>query len=117
VEYILDADAKSSAADRFEIIFKSTNNQVTAVINYDNGQYIKIYPNPVQSVLNVDFDLGQNRLVDIKFYDMTGRLVMDKPDMRKGSNLTMAGLAKGTYSVKIWGVDGRLLMSEKIIKD
>jgi hypothetical protein len=117
VEYILDTDARSSAADRFEIIFKRSGNQVTAVINYDNGQYIKIYPNPVQSVLNVDFDLGQKRLVDIKVYDMTGRLVMDRPGMRKGSSLTMAGLAKGTYSVKIWGVDGRLLMTEKIIKD
>jgi hypothetical protein len=117
VEYILDTDARSSAADRFEIIFKRSGNQVTAVINYDNGQYIKIYPNPVQSILNIDFDLGQNRLVDIKVYDMTGRLVMDKPGMRKGSNLTMAGLAKGTYSVKIWGVDGKLLMTEKIIKD
>jgi hypothetical protein len=117
VEYILDTDARSSAADRFEIIFKRTNNQVTAVINYDNGQYIKIYPNPVQSILNIDFDLGQNRLVDIKVYDMTGRLVMDKPGMRKGSSLTMTGLAKGTYSVKIWGSDGKLLMKEKIIKD
>jgi hypothetical protein len=117
VEYILDTDAKSSAADRFEIIFKSTNNQVTAVINYDNGQYIKIYPNPVQSILNIDFDLGQNRLVDIKVYDMTGRLVLDRPGMRKGSSLTMTGLAKGTYSVKIWGSDGKLLMTEKIIKD
>jgi hypothetical protein len=48
---------------------------------------------------------------------MTGRLVLDRPGMRKGSSLTMAGLAKGTYSVKIWGSDGKLLMSEKIIKD
>jgi hypothetical protein len=71
----------------------------------------------VQSILNIDFDLGQNRLVDIKVYDMTGRLVMDKPGMRKGSSLTMAGLAKGTYSVKIWGIDGKILMTEKIIKD
>jgi hypothetical protein len=117
VEYILDTDARSSAADRFEIIFKSSNNQVTAVINYDNGQYIKLYPNPVQSILNIDFDLGQKRLVDIKVYDMTGRLVMDRPGMRKGSSLTLTGLAKGTYSVKIWGSDGKLLMTEKIIKE
>jgi hypothetical protein len=117
IEYILDADAKSSAADRFEIIFKRTSNQVTAVINYDNGQYIKIYPNPVQSILNIDFDLGQNRLVDIKVYDMTSRLVLDRPGMRKSSSLTLTGLAKGTYRVKIWGIDGKLLMAEKIIKD
>ena len=117
VEYLIDADARSSAADRFEIFFKSTSNQVTAVINYDNGQYIKIYPNPVQSILNIDFDLGQKRLVDIKVYDMTGRLVMDRQGMRKGSTLTMSGIAKGTYSVKVWGIDGKLLMGEKIIKD
>jgi hypothetical protein len=71
----------------------------------------------VQSILNIDFDLGQNRQVDIKIYDMTGRLIIDRPGMRKGSSLTLTGLAKGTYSVKIWGIDGRLLMSEKIIKD
>jgi hypothetical protein len=117
VEYLLDADAKSSAVDRFEIFFKRTSNQVTAVINYDNGQYIKIYPNPVRTVLNIDFDLGQKRFVDIKVYDMAGRLVMDRPGMRKGSTLTMTGLAKGAYSVKVWGIDGKLLMSEKIIKD
>jgi autotransporter-associated beta strand protein len=117
VEYLIDADARSSAADRFEIFFKRTSNQVTAVINYDNGQYVKIYPNPVRTVLNIDFDLGQKRFVDIKVYDMAGRLVMDRPGMRKGSTLTMTGLAKGAYSVKVWGIDGKLLMSEKIIKD
>jgi hypothetical protein len=115
VEYLLDADARSSAVDRFEIFFKSTNNQVTAVINYDNGQYLKIYPNPVQSVLKVDFDLGQQRKVDIKLYDMTGRLVIDSPGLRKGSTLTMTGLSKGIYNVKVWGIDGKLLMTEKII--
>ena len=117
VEYLLDADARSSAVDRFEIFFKSTNNQVTAVINYDNGQYIKIYPNPVQSVLKVDFDLGQQRKVDIKLYDMMGRLVIDRPGLRKGSTLTMTGLLKGIYHVKVWGIDGKLLMTEKIIKE
>jgi hypothetical protein len=117
VEYLLDADARSSAVDRFEIFFKSTNNQVTAVINYDNGQYLKIYPNPVQSVLKVDFDLGQQRKVDIKLYDMTGRLVIDSPGLRKGSTLTMTGLSKGIYNVKVWGIDGKLLMTEKIIKE
>ena len=117
VEYLLDADARSSAADRFEIFFKSTNNQVTAVINYANGEYIKIYPNPVQSVLKVDFDLGQQRKVDIKLYDMMGRLVIDRPGLRKGSTLTMTGLSKGIYNVKVWGIDGKLLMTEKIIKE
>ena len=117
VEYLLEADARSSAVDRFEIFFKSTNNQVTAVINYDNGQYLKIYPNPVQSVLKVDFDLGQQRKVDIKLYDMTGRLVIDRPGLRKGSTLTMTGLSKGIYNVKVWGIDGKLLMTEKIIKE
>jgi hypothetical protein len=48
---------------------------------------------------------------------MAGRLVIDRPGMRKGSTLTMTGLAKGAYSVKVWGIDGKLLMSEKIIKD
>jgi hypothetical protein len=48
---------------------------------------------------------------------MTGRLVMDRPGMRKGSSLTMVGLAKGTFNVKVWGIDGKILMTEKIIKD
>ena len=117
VEYLLDADARSSAVDRFEVFFKSTNNQVTAVINYDNGQYIKIYPNPVQSVLKVDFDLGQKRQVDIKVYDMAGRMVMNRPGMKKGSSIIMTGLAKGIYNVKVWSRDGKILMTEKIIKE
>jgi hypothetical protein len=117
VEYILDTDAKSSAVDRFEVFFKSTNNQVTAVINYDNGQYLKIYPNPVQSILKIDFDLGQKKQVDIKVYDMTGRMVMNRPGMKKGSSITMTGLAKGIYNVKVWTSDGKILMTEKIIKD
>jgi hypothetical protein len=117
VEYILDTDAKSSAVDRFEVFFKSTNNQVTAVINYDNGQYLKIYPNPVQSILKIDFDLGQKKQVDIKVYDMTGRMVMNRPGMKKGSSITMTGLAKGIYNVKVWTSDGKFLMTEKIIKD
>jgi hypothetical protein len=117
VEYLLDADAKSSAVDRFEIFFKSTSNQVTAVINYDNGQYIKIYPNPVQSVLNIDFELGQNKLLDMKVYDMAGRLAIERKAARTGAKVSLISLAKGTYNVQVWGADGKLLMSDKIIKD
>jgi hypothetical protein len=117
VEYLLDADAKSSAVDRFEIFFKSTSNQVTAVINYDNGQYIKLYPNPVQSVLNIDFELGQNKLLDMKVYDMAGRLAIERKAARTGAKVSLISLAKGTYNVQVWGADGKLLMSDKIIKD
>jgi hypothetical protein len=37
--------------------------------------------------------------------------------LRKGSTLTMTGLSKGIYNVKVWGIDGKLLMTEKIIKE
>jgi hypothetical protein len=71
----------------------------------------------VQSILKIDFDLGQKKQVDIKVYDMTGRMVINRPGMKKGSSLTMTGLAKGIYNVKVWGIDGKLLMTEKIIKE
>ena len=67
--YIITSDAKSSAADRFEVVFKSAANVVTSVTNWSNGDYIKVYPNPVISLMQVDYKLGIQRELTLKVYD------------------------------------------------
>ena len=51
--YTITSDAKSSAADRFEVVFRSMSNVVTAVTNWSNGDYVKLYPNPVINLWQV----------------------------------------------------------------
>jgi hypothetical protein len=53
----------------------------------------------------------------MKVYDMAGRLAIERKAARTGAKVSLISLAKGTYNVQVWGADGKLLMSDKIIKD
>ncbi|PIF45902.1 cleaved adhesin domain-containing protein [Chryseobacterium sp. 52] len=62
-----------------------------------NANYVTIYPNPAADYIKVQADYN----IDLKFYDMAGRLVLEKPQVSPDSPVSVQGLAKGTYLVSI----------------
>jgi thiol-disulfide isomerase/thioredoxin len=62
-----------------------------------NANYITMYPNPATDYIKVQ----ANYNVDLKFYDATGRLVLEKPQVSPDSRVSVEGLAKGVYLVSI----------------
>jgi hypothetical protein len=115
--YTITSDAKSSAADRFEVVFKSSANVVTAVTNWSNGDYIKVYPNPVISLIQVDYKLGMQRELTLKVYDMSGREVLAQKKVKSGDQVNMSRLLRGIYQYQLLDKTGKLLMAGKLLKD
>jgi hypothetical protein len=114
--YAITSDAKSSAADRFEVVFKTSANVVTAVTNWSNGDYIKVYPNPVISLMQVDYKLGMQRELTLKIYDMSGREVLEQKKVKSGDQVNMSRLLRGIYQYQLIDKTGKLLMADKLMK-
>jgi hypothetical protein len=115
--YTITSDAKSSAADRFDIVFKTVANVVTAVTNYSNGDYVRTYPNPVINLMKVEFKLGMQRELTLKVYDMSGREVLEQKKIKSGDQVNMSRLLRGIYQYQLLEKTGKLLMAEKLLKN
>jgi hypothetical protein len=88
----------------------------TAVLNLGNGQFIKLFPNPVINSLSLEYNIQGLGEVNIQVFDMTGKLVVERKSLRTGNIINMTGLAKGTYMLKVLKKDGKVLYTGKIAK-
>jgi len=80
---------------------------------------MNIYPNPVTSIVNIEFTLKTNRLVSFKLHDELGKLVKIGNQNRciKGENkmqITIDNLKSGIYFVSL-NLDGKVF-TKQIIK-
>ncbi|MEY4660488.1 MAG: hypothetical protein RLZZ42_440, partial [Bacteroidota bacterium] len=115
--YTITSDAKSSAADRFEVVFRTASNVVTAVTNWSNGDYVKLYPNPVINLLQVEYRVGIQRELTLKVYDMSGREVMERKQLKSGDQVSMSGLLRGVYQYQLLDKAGKFIAAGKLLKD
>jgi hypothetical protein len=90
---------------------------VTAVTNYSNGDYVRTYPNPVITLMKVEYKLGMQRELTLKVYDMSGRVVLEQKKVKSGDQVNMSGLLRGIYQYQLIDTTGKLLMADKLLKD
>jgi hypothetical protein len=90
---------------------------VTAVTNWSNGDYIKMYPNPVVTNMQVDYKLGMQRELTLMVYDMSGREVLEQKKLKSGDQVNMSRLLRGIYQYQLLEKTGKLLMAEKLLKN
>ncbi len=95
--------------DRFELVF-------TEVVlgTSDTLQYIYIYPNPIQNILNIISP--QEDIINIEVYDVRGRKV-NNIDFNTNNNyqVDLTNLNSALYFVKIYTESGSI--TKKIVKE
>ncbi|MBK7969701.1 MAG: PKD domain-containing protein [Bacteroidetes bacterium] len=79
------------------------NNKKCAVANSD-FELFTAYPNPFDSELQVNFNIGSDGIYEVKLYDQTGKLVANTTDNKglRGFNSTKLdtrSVSKGTYNL------------------
>ncbi|MEY4278459.1 MAG: hypothetical protein RL377_463 [Bacteroidota bacterium] len=90
---------------------------LTDVINISNDEFIKVAPNPFINNLNIDYVLKQYHVLNLELYDLgTGAKVATKQNVTSGSQLSMGQLSAGTYLLKIFSTDQKLVKQFKLIK-
>ncbi|MEO6404039.1 MAG: fibronectin type III domain-containing protein [Ferruginibacter sp.] len=77
---------------------------------------VKIFPNPVKDKLNI-YVLSDNAPKNLMMYDASGKVIYRQPVTDMITTLNMQKLSGGIYTVKIINAQGKIIYSEKIIKN
>lgn len=100
--------------------FLSEPNPETSVQDILSHKDIRIYPNPVQSILNIELETSESGEIVIEIFDHTGRKMYDEQfNVTNGMNyhqLNADSWLKGIYLITIRLQDGKTVYSKKIAK-
>lgn len=98
-------------------ISSATNYIPTALVNLSAGQFIKTFPNPVHSELKVQYQLNGINTVKALLFDVSGKLVVQLNSLPNGGSLPMGNLVRGSYLLRLYDKNGKLLHTELLLKD
>jgi hypothetical protein len=81
------------------------------------GQGINVYPNPVNSVLNIELDQPIESPVTIYLYDLAGRQVLEQriPEISKYTLNIKDKVSAGTYTLSLYSDEGKMIGVTTII--
>lgn len=98
--------------------FAMTVQPVTAVNDYANIQDLKIYPNPVKDVLNLNFVTEETGSIACEIVDMNGKLLRKVERLHQGGlfeeQFNLDNLSQGIYFLRIRTGEGTSI--EKFVK-
>ena len=76
---------------------------------------VSIYPNPIQSTLNIEFNGKSTLKKTISIYDVNGKLLVAKSSA-SDTRIDVKQLTAGTYLIKITDESDKELYNGKLIK-
>jgi hypothetical protein len=102
-----------------------TYSQTIVITNKDAENYqdliSKIYPNPANQILFIDYQSSSNSNIKLKIYDALGQeMLMDKLVTRKGNQqfkLDVSQFANGVYIINIQDENTGKVMQTKFVKE
>lgn len=74
---------------------------------------VSLYPNPVNDMLNIEFNKYSNELVEIEIIDLTGKVVKQHQLTNYTTSISLEGLETGVYFVKL--TSGEITEAHKIL--
>jgi trimeric autotransporter adhesin len=100
---------------QMDIDGKETLSNVVSV-NRDKGkETLKIYPNPVTNVLNIEIEGALNKSVQVSVKDISGRVVLQQTLSADNSTINMSSMSDGLYILEAQFADGQK-QSFKLVK-
>jgi len=88
-----------------------------AVSNLSNGEYFKFSPNPTSGELNINYRFSSNKDVYISVIDINGRNLILNKKINSGSKVNLGSISKGNYIIQVKDKTGRLITSQKLVKE
>lgn len=87
----------------------------TGLTNLGAGQYMHVYPNPVQTELRIDFRINGTMRIRAVLHDLAGKQVWKSDELNSGSRLPVGRLAAGTYLLTTMTDKGRVIHRERVV--
>jgi len=96
--------------------FHQSKLTVTAIDNlFISGVEIKVYPNPTQDFVNINFNKMPDNAV-YRVFDLSGKLLEQKSISSNSSQVDMTRFAGGQYILKLSHKNQQALQTFKIVK-
>ena len=89
----------------------------SAVANLSSDEYFKVSPNPTDGEIYLNYNIRSTRDVYVNVVDMSGRTIISNRKVTSGSKLNLRSSMKGNYIIQVKDKSGRLLTTEKMIKN
>jgi len=90
---------------------------VTDIIHLNNGEFIKLAPNPFINQVNLDFNIKGYKKLNVDVFELsTGNRVFSRQGLQAGMPIYLGGLTSGTYIFKVSSNDGKVLQNFKTIR-
>jgi hypothetical protein len=89
---------------------------LTGIIDLGNNQFIKLWPNPVRSVMILQWNVPNLQTLSVEVRDIRGQLALFNRNIRSGETINLSALATGTYFVKMYGTNRNPVGTLKILK-
>ncbi|MCK4662154.1 MAG: T9SS type A sorting domain-containing protein [Bacteroidales bacterium] len=85
-------------------------------VNFNN-QFISIFPNPANEIINIEIKSQKIKSFDAEMYDIQGKLVFMKQYKSNLINIDISDLSKGIYLLKLKDETGNIIKTKKIVKE
>lgn len=82
------------------------NTDCTAGLNNQNANLITLYPNPANSILNVNLTKAMG-FESYTIYDIAGKKLLDGKINASLTTINIAGISAGSYIIKLTGSEGQ----------
>jgi hypothetical protein len=90
---------------------------VTDIVRLNNGEFIKMAPNPFKNQINLDFNVKGYFKLNIDVFELTtGNRVFSRQGLQAGTPIILNELSSGTYIVKVSSNDGKIVQQFKMLK-
>ena len=88
-----------------------------AVANLSNGEYFKVSPNPTNGEVFFNYNIRSSKEIYISVVDINGRTVLLNKKVESGSRVNLGAISKGNYIIQVKDGAGRLIASQKLVKE
>jgi hypothetical protein len=99
----------------------STKTMKVTVLNQVSPKiYVKVYPNPVDNILTLQYEENANGKLKITIYDANRRLMtqraIDKTQVSITTTINVSGYSKGIYFIELLSPDGKTKTTVQFVK-
>ncbi|MEP6676355.1 MAG: T9SS type A sorting domain-containing protein [Ferruginibacter sp.] len=75
----------------------------------ESAKYIKSYPNPATTSVNLEFQRSYDKTFYLELYNFMGKKVLDLRNLSQRTNIPLTNFYRGLYFYKLCDKNGRII--------
>jgi hypothetical protein len=89
----------------------------TSITSLVAGEYFKIAPNPTNGGIYLNYKFLNLNEIIISIFDLSGKKVLSVQKVKSGNKINLGNLSKGVYWIIVNDNNGKLITTEKFVRE